>query len=59
MKPIPTDLVLQFVDDAIKFREYYESGGIPGIVPENKNEEWFVVPKEYIKDEWWERMKKE
>lgn len=49
---VPTQLVLNFIDDAIKFHDLYNSGEISGIIPESKKDEWVVVPKEYVKDEY-------
>lgn len=52
---IPTELVINFIDDAIEFYELYELGGIPGIIPESKNDEWVIVPKEFVKEEYWKK----
>lgn len=48
---IPTNIVLEYIDECIKFYQEYESGEIPGIIPRSKSEDWVIVPKEYVKDE--------
>lgn len=54
---IPTSTVLSYLDEAIIFRTEFESGMIPGIIPDSKKDEWVIVPKEYVKDDYWELMK--
>lgn len=49
---VPTEIVLNFIDDAIKFHELYNSGEILGIIPESKKDDWIIVPKEFVKDEY-------
>lgn len=50
---IPTQVVLDFIDEAIQFHKLYNSGKIPGIIPELKKDNWVIVPREYVKDEFW------
>lgn len=62
IQEVPTDAVLEFIDEAIKFHELYDSGGIPGIIPKSKKNDWIIVPKQdwimvprqYVKDEYWD-----
>ena len=48
---ISTITVLDFIDQAIEFYELYDNGEIQSIIPESKKEDWVIVPKEFIKDE--------
>ena len=50
---ISTQLILRFIDDAILFQKLYDSGDIKGIIPESKKDDWVIVPKEFVKDEYW------
>jgi len=54
---VPTQVVLDFIDQAIDFHKLYNSGGIPGIIPESKKEDWVIVPREFVKDEYWSSEK--
>lgn len=49
---VPTETMLKFIDEAIEFHIKYDSGKIPGIVPMSKSNDWVVVPREYVKDEY-------
>lgn len=52
-----TALVYELIDHWRRFLLEYESGEIPYIIPPNKQEEWVIVPKEFVKDEYWEMKK--
>jgi len=52
---IPTDIVLEYIDECILFLEEYNAGNINGIIPTSKKDEWVIVPKEYVTKEYWEK----
>lgn len=52
-----TALVYELIDHWRRFLLEYESGEIPYIIPPNKQEDWVIVPKEFVKDEYWEMKK--
>jgi hypothetical protein len=54
---VPTQIVFDFIDEAIAFHKLYESNQIPGLIPTSKKESWTSVPNEYVKDEYWELKK--
>lgn len=49
---------IEFLNEIQDFLSRYESCQIPGIIPESKLDTWSCVPNEYIKEEWWDRQKK-
>ena len=51
---VPTSEILTLVEEWYEFLKDYEEGKIPGIIPKNKEGELFIVPKEYIKEEFWQ-----
>jgi len=52
---VPANILFQFLDDSIAFLDLYHSGGIPGIIPESKENNWVIVPKEFVKEEYWKK----
>lgn len=50
---VPTQTIVEYINDAISFIEYYQSGAIPNIIPESNKNELVVVPKEYVKEDFW------
>lgn len=52
---LPSQIVKKFIEEAITFREFYESGQIPHIIPQSKFDSWSCVPNEFVKDEYWKR----
>ncbi|WP_236979433.1 hypothetical protein [Membranihabitans maritimus] len=61
LKPV----TLPIEDTLFLFRKYrdwlerYENCQIPGLIPESKLDTWSCVPNEYVKPEYWEKVKKE
>jgi len=53
---VPTVVALDFISECITFHEEYNSGNIPGIIPDSKKDEWVIVPKEYVKDEYLKKL---
>ena len=56
---IDTSKVFEYIDEAVKFLDMYNTGGIPGIIPTSKKEELVIVPKEFVKKEYWEHQDKD
>ncbi len=54
---MPTSEILTLVEEWYEFLKNYEEGKIPGIIPKNKEGELFIVPKEYIKEEFFQDFK--
>ena len=54
---VATQDILDYIDEAIIFVEQYEAGGVPGLIPDSKKDDWLIVPKEYVKEEWWAQQK--
>ena len=54
---IPTQVVLDLIDECIAFHEDYHAGGIASLIPKSKKDEWVIVPKEFVKDEYWLSIK--
>ncbi len=54
---VPTQIIFDFIDEAIAFHKLYENSQIPGLIPTSKKESWTCVPNEYVKDEYWELLK--
>lgn len=55
---VPTQVIFDFIDEAIAFHKLYENSHIPGLIPTSKKEAWTCVPNEYVKDEYWKLIKK-
>lgn len=56
---IPTKVVLAFIDQAIEFHEKLNAGNIPGVIPDSKKDDWLIVPKEFVKDQYFDKDKKD
>ena len=50
---IPTEIVLTYIEEAILFIREFESGKISSIIPESKKDNWVIVPKYFVKEEYW------
>lgn len=55
---IPSQEILLLMEEWLQFLSAYESGKIPGIIPKSKQEEWVIVPKEFVKEEYWKNPDK-
>jgi hypothetical protein len=58
LKLMDRELFMQVLESWHEFLDHYENCKIPGIIPQSKHATWVAVPKEYVKDEWWEQQKK-
>jgi hypothetical protein len=51
---IPSGEIIRLMEGWLQFLSAYENGKIPGIIPENKKDEWVIVPKAFVKDTYWQ-----
>ena len=51
---IPTSEIIRLMEEWYEFLILYERGKIPGIIPMNKREEWVIVPREQVKESYWD-----
>jgi hypothetical protein len=54
---IPSNEFLHFLSDLKSFQIKFEACKIPGLIPESKLNSWVSVPKEFVKNDWWEKQK--
>ena len=54
---IPTEELLNILNEYQQWMTKYENCEIPGLIPESKLDSWVAVPKEYVKEEWWDKKK--
>ena len=52
---IPIKIIFDFIEDCINFFQFYHSGGIPGLIPSSKKDDWSIVPNQFVKEEYWDR----
>jgi len=50
VQEIPASVIFDFIDKCIEFHDKYNKGKIPSIIPDTKKDEWIIVPREYVKD---------
>ncbi len=55
---VDTTKVFEYIDEAVEFLDMYNACGVPGIIPTSKKEELVIVPKEFVKSEYWEHQDK-
>lgn len=53
LKEIDTQLILKIFKIWRNFIHKYETCNILGVIPNSKLDSWVSVPKEFVKDEWW------
>ena len=42
VQKVPTDIVLEYIEECIKFHERYHSGSIPGLIPPKTLAKWNI-----------------
>jgi hypothetical protein len=52
-----TKTILDFIDQSIEFHKLYEKGYDLGVIPESKKDNLIIVPKEFVKDEYWKTQR--
>ncbi|WP_236979437.1 hypothetical protein [Membranihabitans maritimus] len=55
---IKTEEVIDFFQLFRNWYADYEFGKIPGLIPKSRLDSWSCVPNEYVKPEYWEKVKK-
>ena len=59
LQSFSTSNFIKFLYELRSFYYAYESGKIPGIIPDSKETEWVIIPREYVKDEYWYQFRPE
>lgn len=56
MHIISTEIVLEYIDECLLFVKEFNEGVVPGIIPRSEKNNWVIVPKDYVKEEYWNKV---